>query len=442
MNLSSSLSIINSVPTIAVRIVPKLAADAMRRPFHLTLLLDTSGSMDGARITAVKRTLHLLIDAMMDSDVLSIIGYSNVANVLSKATILTAASKLILHTTVDSMVAGGGTNLECALLAITSLVSDIVKPIDAVFILTDGQINCGVESPSGLQRIIGSVVPLGTPINMLGFGSDHNASLLRDIALRSRGSYTYADADEMIPAIIGDITGGLENEVGRNGVLPIPAGWRCVELGCAEDDTEYTVGTLISEKEQWVVLAAKTADAPIPATIRFGWNGACFAACSLDYSITADEIVEQYERTRVALAFMEVSRLIEIYDIERARTILKELSTELSTCKAAHRSFVIRLHAQVDEMLDALTGFGTATATSFPAFAAFGAIPPPPGTAGYQLAPLLSRMASNTSALGAQRGFLSHIISNTSDAVDHSFSSPQQRVTSRAISSNYSQEAP
>jgi len=438
VSLSSSLSVVSADLTVmAVRIVPTMGPSAVRRPFHLVLLLDTSGSMEGARIVAVQRTLHLLIDAMTDGDTLSVITYSHDARIVARAVALSSATRPILHASTEAIVAGGGTNLESALMAITSLQSDVTPTIDAVFILTDGQINSGVTSVSGIKRILTSLLPVGTPVNTLGFGADHNCALLRDVALGSRGTYTYADAEEMIPAIIGDITGGLSTEVARNAVLTIPPGWFCTEIGATADT--YTIGSLIADKTQWVVLIADVAT--VPAEIRLNWNGGA-TRCSVDSTISADEIIEQYERTCVASLFIDITTLLEHSNIPAALRRLEEKSQQLAASKAAKRPFVIRMMARVDEMREALSkvnGHGVQYAPLVPRYNGAGALLPPAIDVALPLAPLLSRMASNTSALGAQRGFFTQLGADVAEATETSFSSPTQRATSRTISSQYTE---
>lgn len=430
MSVSIASSFLPSTNVLAIKILPS-ATTGVRRPFHLALTIDTSGSMEGPRIQAVKRTLHLLIDAMADDDVLSLISYSHESQIDANATVLSAATRPVLHEIVNRLEADGGTNMESAFVALDTLSKE--PAIDSVFLLTDGQINQGISATSGLQRILGSILVPGTPVNTLGFGADHNIRLLRDMAMRSRGSYTYADADEMLPAIIGDIMGGLATETGRNGILTIPAGWRCLELGCEVGDTQYVVGTLIAEKEQWIVLegpeGAATSGSPI---FQFQWSD---ADTHVEIHTTGDTIpaivvAEQRDRVHVAAVFSRVTDMFENSQTAEAKTALTELGNYLDSSTAKARPFVIRLHAQVDEMLDMISSYPVLP----PLLHGFGggiALGPP------LFAPALSRMASNTAALGVQRGFFT----NGAGAIEGSYSSPTQTHNRRVISTGYTQLA-
>jgi Mg-chelatase subunit ChlD len=443
-------------PIRAVRIVPTAPAAVARRPFHLVLALDVSGSMEGPRIVAVQRTLTLLLDGLANGDTLSMISYESRARILARAVRISAESRPTLMTAVDNLRADGGTNLEAALVSLRTITSDSTIPsVDAVFVLTDGHINQGLTSSAGLTRLLTSAVPTGTPVFTLGFGADHNSRMLRDMALRTRGSYTYADAAELIPATIADILTGLATEVGREGRLLLPAGWRALEITAAADATEFNVGTLIADKEQWVVLEGPPGPCDPPA-LTFVWRGADGAehteTCATFTDFESVLVSEQYCRCRVATVQTSVQEMLEARRIDEARVALTELGAWLDASPAHDRPFVISLRAQVDEMVEALVAApmpGLARAGAGGIF----------GSAGVGLAPILSRMASNTAALGAQRGMMSHISSvepadpsaptaasagggrATASGVTHMFCSPTQQRSITTTRARYSQMA-
>lgn len=448
---SSSYPFLSSVdastkPIVAVKITPAPMSSASRRPFHLAMLLDVSGSMGGERIDALRRTLNLLVDALAEKDVLTLITYNSAASVRADCVVIAADTRTTLHSTIDSLAADGGTNMEAAIGALLALAADSSKPnVDAVFILTDGHINAGMTSSAGLLRLLQNQMNQGVPINTLGYGADHNSRLLRDMALRSSGSYTFADAAEVLPAIIGDIMGGLEAEVGRQGKLQIPEGWNCLELQTIQGGA-YCVGTLIAEKAQWIVLEGEAGASSIPPLV-FTWTdparGEHTQTIVLGSDIPMLEIVEQRERCRVATAFAAVTEDVENYRLDDARTKLTELAAELAASLAKDTPFVIRLQAQVDEMIDSLKPMEMPPAPPVGGLARspaawFGAAP--------SVAPVVSRLASNTTVLVNQRGIMSSGSSSSGvpgPAPAHAyapalFSSPSQRSASNRLATAYS----
>ncbi len=445
-------------PVVACRIQPAMSPTGVRRTFHLAAFLDKSGSMGGERMDGLKRTLDLLIDAIPEGDVLTLVPYDNKSTILAKAVVITAETRVTLKAAVQGLHADGGTSLESALLLLRSEVTSRPEfaPIDSLFILTDGEINEGVNSSSGLGRLLygstfpdGSVVsgavPQGTPVNTLGLGEACNARLLRALAERNRGVYTYADTGEVLPGMIANVMTGLATEVGRNGRLTIPAGWTCLELG--EHTTEALVGSLVHEKDEWVVLqgpAKRDLPAVLP-TLTFTWfNGPSekTVTATLDDTISSKTVAEQLARCRVATVFQAVTELLELGNSAEATAKLTALNAELATSLAKEEASVLRYMAQVDENLELLRHTYEEGPPPFPPglrrMGGGGFLAPrgPPS-----MAPVLSRMHSNTSAVSTQRGFFSRVASSDPTATV-TFSSPHQATTSRTMSQQYSQQEP
>jgi hypothetical protein len=408
--------------------------------------------MDGVRIRALRRTIHLLIDSLHDADILTLIAYNNMASLRADCVSISAESRISLHTTVDNLVADGGTNMEAAIGTLLVLAADPAKPnVDAVFILTDGHINAGMTSSAGLLRLLQNQMNQGVPINTLGYGAEHNSRLLRDMALRSHGTYTFADVDEVLPAIIGDILGGLASEVGRQAKLVIPSGWTCLELQTIPNH-EYCVGTLIAEKSQWVVLEGEPGTTAIPP-LKLQWMDATRTARTMDIPVDTTipmlEVVEQKERCRVAAVFAAVTEDVEAGRYVDASDKLRQLATDLSGSPAKDTPFVIHLQAQVDDMIESLVPAHTVPVS-------------PPGRGGGggglwsnrqlgfapSIAPVMSRLASNTTVLVNQRGFMSGLTSpgHTPRRVPllHTalFSSPSQRSASNQMTQAYTGGSP
>jgi uncharacterized protein YegL len=443
LNLSASFLGEKDKPILAVRIFPN-ALDKNPRPVkHLALLLDTSGSMSGERIQAVKRTIHLLVDALPEGDKLTLIQYNSEATAPVENAVI-GADRSSLHTAVDGLEADGGTNLEAALFKLREILA---TSVDSVFLLTDGHINEGITSSSGLLRILGANAP---PLNTLGFGEDYNSHTLKALSVNTRGSHTYADAAELIPAIIGDIVGGLASEVGFKAKLSIPAGWRCLELGYEDGDTDYLVGTLIAEKDQWVVLEGPAGSTEIPS-ISLSWNSGQAdhtRDIQIDEANSKEVVSEQYNRTKVMSAFGKITDMLEENEVDKAKTALNLLLAELADSPSKDRPFVIRLMAQIDEMFEAL---------NVPQMRMFRQNAVSSG--------IVPRMVSNQVALGLQRGIVSRLhsiqppnsapsfgLSAPSGPSGHpppsramagvldSFSSPAQRQTSGGMVDRYSQQ--
>lgn len=366
--------------------------------FHLALLIDQSGSMNGMRMNEVKNTLHEMVRILKPDDKISLITYNNSADILINC-LKVDGNNDVINSRIDSIIADGGTNLESAFLKIPELA----EVPDAVFILTDGIVNVGVVSSSGLQTISRSVLSETIPISTVGYGPDHNQLLLRDLAIYSQGSYTYADGDEMIPAIVGDICAGLWTEVGRNAKIYIPPTFEIFEVALVSTEN-FKIGTLIDNKSQWIVFkGTDTSIIPENLTMTYVNNG------GIQQSLTSEIILfdsdesgiivdEQYNRADVALTLFEATALIKSGSVGTARTILNDLIRRLDMSISITRPMVVSLKARVQDMLASIP-------IHFPPISAGLFV----GHAGSSAAmgATVSRLASATACVANQRGILS-----------------------------------
>jgi hypothetical protein len=267
--------------------------------------------------------------------------------------------------------------------------------------------------------------------------------MLSRMAIAGRGSYTYADSKEMIPAIIGDIIGGLSAQVYKNANLAGPNTLKCLEIGI--DSTKpntYFIGTIIAEKPQWVLFETDESSNPCdgedpPAiwckdTVRTDVLSLQFTSGNNSYTQMVPitrmppeekiEIVEQIERIRVAKGFAQATEYLERNRIDDALRLLTDLNETLGRSIAKDTIFVLRLQASVDEMKKVVHAHRQAPYTS--------------------LDRLVTRMISNTTTLATQTGFISNLDSTTNDPENTQiFSTPLQVRTTSTMSPSLDQRS-
>ena len=185
-----------------------------RIPVHTIILLDTSGSMNfNSKLKNVKKSLYYILK-FLQNDYLSLISFSDTSEILLENTRITPDQTAMLHFTIDKMTAENGTNLSAALLNAHTILqrnTSIVKT--GIIILTDGHANEGITKSEDLLNII-STIPVS--ITTIAYGEDHNADLLKDIAVNSGGSYNMVNNLEQVGSVFGDILGGLKTCILQN----------------------------------------------------------------------------------------------------------------------------------------------------------------------------------------------------------------------------------
>ena len=377
---------------VKIRVPASASASADARPINLALLIDTSGSMEGERLDAVKKTLAAARQLFIPTDTLTMVTFADRATVVADH-----VSPTEFYVAVDTMHAQGSTNLSAGIEQLL-LLQNSNSPYDAILVLTDGLINAGIVSSVGLRTMM---IGLGSiPITALGYGADHNRILLRDMATRSRGAYIYVDSESVLPLAMGDMIGGLRTEAFKDTTLRVPTGWTCCEND--EVSSSYRLGTLVPERDYWVVFQNVREDADQVITL----TSTSAVIAETDRILVSDcqDLQEQVLRCRVAKTIMDATDRLE-----QRLFVGPEVSALVAEFKALPdfmlcRPLVLRMQAQLAEILDT-------------------AVQPPTPSA-------LARMSSGGAYLRTQRGV-------TGDPEGHTFSSPVQQETSRVVTGRF-----
>ncbi len=425
------------------------AGDEPRRAINIGVILDTSGSMSGGRLDSVKRTLRAARGLFQPGDRVTLVTFEDRAQVIKNHHTMDAAGLDDFYTAVDAIVTGGSTNLSAGIEALYGCGTDY----DMVLILTDGIINAGVAASAGLEAMLNA--PGRRTINTFGYGEDHCRALLRDLALKSRGAYTFIDNDEILPIAMGDMLSGLREEVLKQAELSLPAasGWRCAELDGGA--VTFRIGNIGPDRDYWYIFekeaaaAASAAASPVPITLTAA-DGYREELAVIGDAETL-EAKEQVLRCRVARVMSQVSDALEAgRPIPKADAEALKAEIEVSAADFRVRPLVLRLQGQIAEIL----------ATEDPA--PLPATPPlfgmmrggggpglgrspaawPSGAGGGMQRTLAARMASGMTCMSNQRGVYSGGDPDRDASEISLFSSPTQRSASQQVQAAYAAPVP
>ena len=183
---------------------PEIPAQRLERR-EVIFIIDTSGSMGGPSIEQARAALQLGVDRLAATDRFNVIRFSDTASELFRIPqAASAENRLYARTFIDSLQAGGGTEMRPALeLAFATAPSgDALRQI--VFI-TDGSVGNEME----LVKLIHDRVGTGR-LFTVGIGADPNTYFMREAANAGRGSYTFIGQREQVRERMEDLFQKLE----------------------------------------------------------------------------------------------------------------------------------------------------------------------------------------------------------------------------------------
>lgn len=174
-------------------------ADASDTNLNLSLVIDRSTSMKGPRLERVIQAAHRIIDNMGPGDVLSVVSFSDRAEVVFPATSVTERAPLKAMT--STMQASGGTEIFQGLRAgVRELRRSLhSRFVNHLILLTDGQ-TYGDEADC--LRLAEEVTKEGIGISTVGIGQEWNDKFLDEIASKTGGSSTYINSPSAIVSFL------------------------------------------------------------------------------------------------------------------------------------------------------------------------------------------------------------------------------------------------
>ncbi|CAF3700286.1 unnamed protein product [Rotaria sordida] len=180
-----------------------------RVPIDLVCVVDQSGSMSGDKIVLLKQTLIYIVEQMNEFDRLAIISFNTTAFDRSHGLKrMNQQNKQTLTNAINTDITdGGGTYIGSGLqMGINLLTSRQTKnPLNAILLLTDGQDNDTHDYTQLMQTL-----PSSVQCHTFGYGPDHTASLLVQLAEQGNGgTFTYIDEQNAIGPAFAMALGGL-----------------------------------------------------------------------------------------------------------------------------------------------------------------------------------------------------------------------------------------
>lgn len=185
-------------------------------PLNLSLVLDTSGSMAGAKLQNLKKAVSQVIDMLRAEDTVAITLFSDEVHPLTGSRVV-GEDRKALHGQIEEIKEAGGTaiskGLEVGLAEARK--GQRAASVSRILLLTDGQTWGDADACKELAKEAGKA---GVPITALGVGADEDWSieLLDAIAGASGGLSDYISKPEEIGQAFEGTLSAMQSTLARN----------------------------------------------------------------------------------------------------------------------------------------------------------------------------------------------------------------------------------
>ncbi len=159
------------------------------QPISLALVLDTSGSMGGEKMTQARAASHRLVDLLDERDELSFITFSDGVEA-SALLLMTADNRASAHRAIDEAMASGSTNLSGGVERAEQTLRH-ARGARRMVVVSDGRPTMGLLTSEALTSLVGRVHDEGITVTALGVGDDYDGVLMQRLAERGGGMYGY-----------------------------------------------------------------------------------------------------------------------------------------------------------------------------------------------------------------------------------------------------------
>lgn len=384
-----------------VRVSTRALENAPRPSINLALVVDTSGSMQGAPINDARAASLALLDTLGPDDRLAVIAFSSDTEVLLPSTRLGGADVGDLRRRISRMEARGTTDLAGGLrVGLEELVRNFEpEGINRLVLLSDGVPN----DAAPVLPLATAAGERGIRITALGLGLDYDETLLGHIAQASGGRFHFVEESSRVADVFREEVLRFERLLARNLVLELRPGPGVRIDGVVGQPVQIAGGAVrvalgdLSEGEQRDVIVRLVAeprregatvelmDAVLTFADAVQDAGALERRVFLGARATARgedlergrnvEVERAAARMLAAVTTVEAIERARAGDVEEARRILDRATAEASAAAASDEA----LRVQVTEMRvlgDALPAMETPMAAP-PATSDRAAAPPP-----------------------------------------------------------------
>ncbi len=192
-----------------------------RTPANIALVIDKSGSMQGAKITDAREAALMALGRLREDDTLAVVAFNHMIDIVLPAT--PAGDLPNMRRAIRDLRAGGRTALYAGVETGINEVLTYLDPyaVNRVILLSDGLANVGPTSPGRIAALGRDAASEGISITTIGLGLGYNEDLMTRLALNSDGNHAFVEHPDDLVGIFNKEFGDVFSVVGQGAEVEI-----------------------------------------------------------------------------------------------------------------------------------------------------------------------------------------------------------------------------
>jgi len=191
------------------------AVAAARPPIDAVVVLDRSGSMDGAPLEAVKEATANLLRLLGPDDRLGVVTFDDEVDLVLP---LAHHDLHLVSAQLRGIRSGGSTNLSGGWLKAMEILAALGRTdaLRRIMVLTDGHANAGIIDPARLRDLAKAAHSQRISTSMIGFDDGYDEVLLASMADAGGGNDYWCAGPDQTAAVFAAEFEGLASVVAQN----------------------------------------------------------------------------------------------------------------------------------------------------------------------------------------------------------------------------------
>lgn len=325
-----------------------------RPPLNLGMVIDRSGSMQGAKLQRARQAAAFAVEQLREGDRVAITVFDDYVRTIVPSRLADDRDAILRE--IRRISAGSSTALHAGWLEGALQVSQYQRPecLNRVILLSDGLANVGETNADRIASDVRGLTGKGVSTTAMGIGDDYDEDLMAAMAAAGDGNFCHIESPEQLPGFFKAELQGLAATVGHRVSLGIePLGETTVSDVLNDlEKTEFgrlKLGNLILGLPTQVAVRLKVPPAGQPCDVvrfRLAWddpdsrrrhvvhatlNLPVLPGVEVDQLPAAKEVEEQFTLLMASRARQEAIRSIDRGDFQGARRLFQQTARDLSS---------------------------------------------------------------------------------------------------------------